>query len=174
RSISQVYTVGLSPEINNDIAINATNTGGPAGLISTIHVDSLDGTNETFVTDASRKNLRTATASGFENPSLDDSAWIAANVQGKAGMAPWGAISLPPALDLTQSNWIWTNESTNAAVTTPVGNRAFRKTIQSPYGKGVVCAKVVLTTDNGYTVYANCRSLGSGSDYTATRVYSPN
>ncbi|KAK0486835.1 lectin [Armillaria luteobubalina] len=171
-SASQVYTVGLSPEIDNVIAINATNTGGPAGLIATIHVDYLDGTSETFVTDASWKTLKTATASGFENPSLDDSSWIAANVQGKAGMAPWGAISLPPALDLTQSNWIWTNESTNAAVTTPVGNRAFRKTIQSPYGKGAVCAKVVLTTDNGYTVYANGQSLGSGSDYTAAQAYS--
>ncbi|KAK0432656.1 lectin [Armillaria borealis] len=171
-STSQVYTVGLSPEIDNVIAINATNTGGPAGLIATIQVDYLDGTSETFVTDASWKTLQTATASGFENPSLDDSAWTAANVQGKAGMAPWGAISLPPALDLTQSNWIWTNESTNAAVTTPVGNRAFRKTIQSPYGKGAVCAKVVLTTDNGYTVYANGQNLGSGSDYTTAQAYS--
>ncbi|KAK0202315.1 lectin [Desarmillaria ectypa] len=171
-STSQVYTVGLSPEIDNVIAINATNTGGPAGLIATIHVDYLDGTSETFVTDASWKTLRTPTADGFGNPSLDDSAWIAASVQGKAGMAPWGTIALPPALDLTQSNWIWTNETPNAAVTAPVGNRAFRKTIQSPYGKGAVCAKIVLTTDNGYTVYANGQSLGSGSDYTTAQAYS--
>ncbi|KAK0432665.1 lectin [Armillaria borealis] len=148
-STSQVYTVGLSPEIDNVIAINATNTGGPAGLIATIHVDCLDGTSETFVTDASWKTLRTATASDFENPSLDKSAWVTAS-----------------------SNWIWTNESSNAAVTTPVGNRAFRKTTQSPYGKGAVCAKVVLTTDNSYTVYANGQNLGSGSDYTAAKAYS--
>ncbi|KAK0188341.1 lectin [Armillaria mellea] len=148
-SASQVYTVGLSPEIDNVIAINATNTGGPAGLIATIHVDYLDGTSETFITDASWKTLTTATASGFENPSLDDSAWIAAN-----------------------SSWIWTNESANAAITTPVGNRAFRKTIQSPYGKAAVCAKMVLTTDNGYTLYANGQNLGSGSDYTAAQAYS--
>ncbi len=56
-----------------------------------------------------------------------------------------GNIPLPPTLILMQSNWIWTNESFNMAVTMPVGNRVFRKTIQS-YGKGAVCAKVVLTT----------------------------
>ncbi|SJL05340.1 uncharacterized protein ARMOST_08707 [Armillaria ostoyae] len=50
--------------------------------------------------------------------------------------------------------------STNTAVTTPVGIRAFRKTIQSPYGKGAVCTKVVITTDNGYSIYANGQTLG--------------
>ncbi|PBK87084.1 hypothetical protein ARMGADRAFT_1034982 [Armillaria gallica] len=65
-------------------------------LIASIHVDYLDGTGETFVTDASWKTLRTATASDFENPSLDDSAWIATNVQGKAGMAPWGTSPFHP------------------------------------------------------------------------------
>ncbi|SJL05339.1 uncharacterized protein ARMOST_08706 [Armillaria ostoyae] len=64
-STSQVYTVGLNSEIDNVIAINATNTGGPAGLIATIHIDYLDGASKTFVTDASWKTLRTATASGF-------------------------------------------------------------------------------------------------------------
>ncbi|PBK58332.1 hypothetical protein ARMSODRAFT_1028334 [Armillaria solidipes] len=86
-STSKVHTTGLNPEIDNVIAINATNTGGPAGLIATIHVDYLDGTSKI----------------------LDNLAWIAANVQSNAGMAPWGAIFLPPALDLMQSNWIWTN-----------------------------------------------------------------
>ncbi|KAK0501856.1 hypothetical protein EDD18DRAFT_1101567 [Armillaria luteobubalina] len=84
-SASQVYTVGLSPEIDNVIAIDATNTGGPTGLIATIHVDYLDGTSETFVTDVSWKTLKTATASGFETPSLDDSSCIAANVEGRRG-----------------------------------------------------------------------------------------
>ncbi|KAK0224431.1 hypothetical protein EDD85DRAFT_755433, partial [Armillaria nabsnona] len=135
-----------------------------------IRANYLDGTGETFVTDVSWKTLRTVTASSFENPDFDDSAWITVNVQGKAGIAPWGTISLPPALDLTQSNWICTNESTNAAVT---GKRAFRKTVQSPYGKGAVCAKVVLTTyDDGYAVYANGQSLDSGSDYIAAQAYS--
>ncbi|KAG7443901.1 lectin [Guyanagaster necrorhizus] len=170
-STSQVYTVGLNPEIDNVIAVNATNTGGPAGLIATLLVDYLDGTTETFVTDASWKTLKTPTVDGFENPSLDDSAWIAANVQGPAGMAPWGAISLPPALDLTQSDWIWTNE-TDSAGNAPIGSRAFRKTIISPYGKGAVCAKVVMTTDNAYTLYANGQSIGSGSDYTSAQAYS--
>lgn len=143
---AQAYTIGLNPDIDNVIAINATNTGGPAGLLAAIQVDYLDGTSETFVTDASWKTLQTPTASGFESPSLDDSAWVSANVEGPVGTAPWGAVPLPPALDLTQSNWIWTNESSNAAINAPIGNRAFRKTIDSSCGRKAVCAKVVLTT----------------------------
>ncbi|KAK0432669.1 hypothetical protein EV421DRAFT_1910778 [Armillaria borealis] len=142
-STSQVYTVGLSPEIDNVIAINATNTGGPAGLIATIHVDYLDGTS---------------TPTRLGRP---------CERQLQAALRTPASTTRRGLQRTSRSSWIWTNESTSAAVTTPVGNRAIRKTIQSPYGKGAVCAKVVLTTDNGYAVYANGQNLGSGSDYTA-------
>ncbi|PBK78496.1 hypothetical protein ARMSODRAFT_1078037 [Armillaria solidipes] len=118
-SSAQVYTVGLNPESDNVIAVNGTNTGGPAGLIATVLVDYTDGTTETFVTDESWKTLKSAPPSGFANPSL------------------------ALAFDITQSNWIWTNE-TNSAGNAPVGHRAFRKTVTSPYGKEAVCAKVVI------------------------------
>ncbi|PBK78494.1 lectin [Armillaria solidipes] len=170
-SSAQVYTVGLNPEINNVITVNGTNNEGPAGLIATVLVDYSDGTTETFVTDSSWKTLKSSPPAGFANPSLDDSAWIAAVEQGKEGVSPWGQTALPPALDMTQSNWIWTSE-TNSAGDAPAGHRAFRKTITSLYGKGAVCAKVVITADNGYTLYANGQSLGSGGDYRTAQAYS--
>ncbi|SJL00728.1 uncharacterized protein ARMOST_04042 [Armillaria ostoyae] len=136
------------------IAVNGTNTGGPAGLIATVLVDYTDGTTETFVTDESWKTLKSAPPSGFANPSLDDSAWIAAVTQGKDG-----------------EYWIWTNE-TNSAGNAPVGHRAFRKTVTSPYGKEAVCAEVVIAVDNTYTLYANGLSLGSGTDFHTAQAYS--
>ncbi|KAK0196804.1 lectin [Armillaria mellea] len=168
-STAQVYTVGLNPESDNVISVNGTNTAGPAALIATILVDYADGTTETFVSDASWKTLKSAPPAGFANPSLDDSAWIAAVVQGKEGVSPWGQTTLPPALDLTQSNWIWTGE-TDSTGNAPIGHRAFRKTVTSPYGKGAVYP--TLYSDNAYTLYANGQSLGSGTDFTTAQAYS--
>ncbi|KAK0196813.1 lectin [Armillaria mellea] len=170
-STAQVYTVGLNPESNNVIAVNSTNAGGPAGLIATVLVDYADGTSTIFVTDSSWKTLKSASPAGFANPSSDDSAWIAAVEQGKEGVSPWGQTALPPVLDMTQSNWIRTRE-TDSAGNAPVGHRAFRKTINSMYGKVAVCAKVIITADNGYTLYANGQSLGSGGNYHTAQAYS--
>ncbi|KAK0480606.1 lectin [Armillaria novae-zelandiae] len=168
---AQVYTVGLKRKSKNVIAINATNTGGPAGMIATVLVDYSDDSTETFVTDASWKTLKSVPPSEFANPRLDDSSWIPASEEGKDGVDPWHQTSLPPVLDITQSNWIWTSE-TDSAGNAPIGHRAFRKTITSPTGKCAVCAKVVLTVDNAYTVYANGESLGSGTDFHTAQAYS--
>lgn len=168
---AQVYTVALKRKSKNVIAVNATNTGGPAGMTATVLVDYSDDSTETFVTDASWKTLQSVPPLEFANPRLDDSSWIAASEEGKNGVGPWGPTSLPPALDITQSNWIWTNE-TDSSGNAPVGHRAFRKTITSPIGKCAVCAKVVLTVDNTYTLYANGESLGSGADYHTAQAYS--
>ncbi len=113
-------------------------------MTATVLVDYSDNSTETFVTDASWKTLQSVPPVGFANPGLDDSSWIAASEEGKNGVGPWGPTSLPPALDITQSNWIWTNE-TDSSGNAPIGHRAFRKTITSPIGKCAVCAKVVLT-----------------------------
>ncbi|KAK0220200.1 lectin [Armillaria fumosa] len=168
---AQVYTVGLKRKSKNGIAINATNTGGPAGMIATVLVDYSDSSTETFVTDASWKTTKSVPPPELASPRLDDSSWMAASEEGKDGIAPWGQTSLPPALDITQSNWIWTKE-TDSAGNAPIGHRAFRKTITSPSGKCAVCAKVVLAVHNAYTVYANGASLGSGTDFHIAQAYS--
>ncbi|KAK0239822.1 lectin [Armillaria nabsnona] len=153
----QIYTIRLNPEINNVITVNGTNTGGPAGLIATVLIDYSDGTTETFVTDLSWKTLKSSPPAEFANPSLNNPAWIAAVKQGKESVSPWGQTALPPMLDMMQSNWIWTSK-TNSAGDAPTGHRAFRKTITS--------------LNNGYTLYANGQSLGSGGDYHAAQAYS--
>lgn len=140
-------------------------------MIAVVLVDYSDDSTETFVTDASWKTLKSVPPLEFANPRLDDSSWIAASEEGKDGVAPWGLTSLPPALDITHSNWIWTSE-TDSAGNAPIGHRAFRKTITSPVGKCAVCAKVLVTVDNTYTVYANGESLGSGADFHTAQVYS--
>ncbi len=99
-----MYTIGLKRKSKNVIAVNATNTGGPAGMTATVLVDYSDNSTETFVTDASWKTLQSVPPVGFANPGLDDSSWIAASEEGKNGVGPWGPTSLPPALDITQSN----------------------------------------------------------------------
>lgn len=125
------------------MAVNASNVEGAAALIGVIYVEYTDGTSDNFNTDASWKTLRTATPSGFQNPGISDYTWISASQQGLEGVAPWGNTTLPYLLDLTQANWIWTNENVKGVA--PVGARAFRKTVTQPCGKQPVCAKVVIT-----------------------------
>ncbi|KAK0239816.1 hypothetical protein EDD85DRAFT_788043 [Armillaria nabsnona] len=70
---TQVYTIGLKQKLKNDIAVNATNTGGPTGMIATVLIDYSDNSTETFVTDASWKTLQSVPPVRFTNPRLDDS-----------------------------------------------------------------------------------------------------
>ncbi|KAK0460147.1 uncharacterized protein EV420DRAFT_1763087 [Desarmillaria tabescens] len=150
------YTAGLQPENDNVFAIAVNNTvGDAASLIATILVDYKDGTTETIITDSTWKTLRTVPPSGWTNPSFDDASWGNA-VSIMAGTStPWGQpFVLPPAVNVMGTRRIWTNE-TDAQQAAPVGHRPFRKTITSPYGKAAVCGKVVITTDNAYTLYVN-------------------
>lgn len=140
------YTVALRPTGLNVFAVSGTNVppGGPAAIIAAILVMYSDGTSETIVTDATWKTLRSAPPAGFQQPGFDDSTWIASNTQGLDGVAPWGQTAIPPALDLTQSNWVWTSEVATGADSAPIAARPFRKTILTPAGKCAVCATVVI------------------------------
>ncbi len=189
---AQVYTVAMNAEGDNVIAVNATNVppGGPAGVIATVLVEYSDGSSETFVTDSSWKTLQGATSAGFQSIATDDDGWNSATEQGADGVLPWGPTALPPALDLTQAEWIWTNEVVNGAA--PVGSRAFRKTIEAPCDKVPVCSKIVITayvppslglkkminvflllkySDNEYTLYVNGNEIGSGNNFGVAQAY---
>ncbi|KAF4608154.1 hypothetical protein EYR40_000498 [Pleurotus pulmonarius] len=88
-STANAYTIpNLLPTLNT-FAVNATNDVGSAGLIATIFITYLDGSNETIVTDGSWKATETI-PQGFELPTFDDSDWPNANVVGAYGIAPWG------------------------------------------------------------------------------------
>lgn len=167
---AQVCTAALKSEQPNVFAVSATNTGGPAGIIATILIEYTDGTSDKIVTDTTWKTFVGPVPAGFQNPSFDDSAWTASVAQGADGVAPWGLTTIPPALDVSQTQWIWTSELSGGNA--PIATRPFRKTITSPYGKCAVCAKVVISVDNGYTLYANGAAIGSGGNFGAAQYYS--
>ncbi|PBK85492.1 hypothetical protein ARMGADRAFT_1036254 [Armillaria gallica] len=168
-----VYTAGLQPENKNVFAIAGTNTvGDAASLIATILVDYSDGTTETIVTDNTWKTLQTPPPSGWTSASFNDSAWLNATLIQAGTSTPWSQpFVLPPAVNVTGTRDIWTNE-TNAQGIAPVGHRPFRKTISSPYGKAAVCGKVFVTADDAYTLYVNGDNIGSAEDWTSMEVYS--
>ncbi|PBK60159.1 hypothetical protein ARMSODRAFT_982516 [Armillaria solidipes] len=166
-----VYTAGLYPDSKNVFGISVSNTVGSAGLIATILVDYTDGTTETIVTDSTWKTLKSVAPGGWTSPSFDDSAWIAADVEGSSTASPWGTPRLPPAINMTTAAWLQTNEDVSSG-SAPRGHRPFRKTFTSPYGKAAVCGKVVLSVEDSYTLYVNGKTIGTGSGWTAMQAYS--
>ncbi|PFH45076.1 carbohydrate-binding module family 67 protein [Amanita thiersii Skay4041] len=164
---SQEYCVRLDP-FCNVFAVRATNAGAtpnPAGVLAAIQITYTDGFTETIVSDT---NWRAHTDTvGFEQVSFDDSSWQRAVVQKNAGDAPYGNIPLPaapPPLTLNGANWIWTNE-VDSAGNAPIGNRAFRKTIAIPNGLRATSGTIIISADNGYTLYVNGKMIGSGGDW---------
>ncbi|KAK0229318.1 hypothetical protein EDD85DRAFT_957724 [Armillaria nabsnona] len=106
--------------------------GDAASLIATILVDYSDSTTETIVTDNTWKTLQTVPPSGWTSASFNDSAWLNATLIQAGTSTPWlQPFVLPPAVNVTGTRDIWTNE-TNAQGIAPVGHRPFRKTITSP------------------------------------------
>ena len=143
--LSYVFTVGLDPEGHNTVAIAGGNVDGPAGLIGTILVDYSDGTTETIVTDETWKTLKADPPGGWTSPNYNDTAWTTAVSEGPTESTPWKSPPLPPALNMTGVHWIQTNESVSSGSANGLGQRPFRKTITSPYGKAAVCGKIVLS-----------------------------
>jgi putative membrane-bound dehydrogenase-like protein len=72
----------------NVLAIQATNQGGPAGVIARLHVRTADRKDLYVITDQHTKITQKA-PKGWETVRFDDSAWFDAIVLGEAGMAPW-------------------------------------------------------------------------------------
>lgn len=76
------------------IAVDAFNTGGPAGLIATIALnDGICGSTSRYTTDNSWKYSFTVPAH-FEQPFYNDYNWPNAIVEGPYGMSPWGNVPI--------------------------------------------------------------------------------
>ena len=73
----------------NVLAVSATNSTGPAGLLAWLSVRRTSGTRITVVTDASWRTSNRKHA-GWAGAGFDDSAWPKAKVLGPLGMGPWG------------------------------------------------------------------------------------
>ncbi|KIK56121.1 hypothetical protein GYMLUDRAFT_230410, partial [Collybiopsis luxurians FD-317 M1] len=79
------------------IALNATNIGGPAGLLVDAVVTYTDGTTSTIVSDGSWRASTTGVPDGFQDLSFDDSTWPLVKTQGGNGIPPWGTIQISGA-----------------------------------------------------------------------------
>ncbi|TFK32500.1 hypothetical protein BDQ12DRAFT_716373 [Crucibulum laeve] len=91
---AQRWVVNFPPTSTVVIAVYAENTGGPAGLLAAVELESCDCTDNTFlVTDGSWKTTN-GVPSGFIAPGFNDAAWSAARVEGPFGSAPWGQTTI--------------------------------------------------------------------------------
>ncbi|KAJ7491253.1 lectin [Mycena latifolia] len=73
------------------------------------------------------------------------------------------------ALDFSASQWIWTNDVSGGVA--PIGSRAFRKDFTAPLGKTPVRADIIMTVDNGLTLYVNGAEVGTGEDFTVAERF---
>ncbi|KAJ7771619.1 lectin [Mycena metata] len=80
-------------------------------------------------------------------------------------------IASAAALDFGASQWIWTNEVTQPGGNAPIGARAFRKDFTPPLGKTPAKADIIMTVDNGLTLYVNGGQVGTGGDFTVAERF---
>ncbi|KIK56122.1 hypothetical protein GYMLUDRAFT_174646, partial [Collybiopsis luxurians FD-317 M1] len=79
------------------IAFNATNTGGPAGLLVSALVTYTDGSTSPIISDGSWRASTGGIPGGFQNLSFDDSTWALVVTEGGNGVSPWGNIQISGA-----------------------------------------------------------------------------
>lgn len=105
---AQSYPVTFQPG-KNVVAFQATNAGGPAGLLAQITEGSnITGSSATW-------KVSTSAPAGWEQPGFDDSSWSAAIDEGSYGSSPWfnGVANMANG---TPAHWIWTNDSNNTPI----------------------------------------------------------
>ncbi|KAK0222287.1 hypothetical protein IW262DRAFT_1296853 [Armillaria fumosa] len=71
------------------------------------------------------------------------------------------ARSVAPVLDFSNSTWIWTGEETIQDDVVPAVVRPFRNSIPSSSTKCPVCATIIISCDNTYSLFVNGREIGS-------------
>ncbi|KAK0492273.1 hypothetical protein EDD18DRAFT_1465467 [Armillaria luteobubalina] len=78
--------------------------------------------------------------------------------------------AVAPTLDFSTSTWIWTGEQA-ANYNAPVGVRPFRKAIPSSSTKCPVCATIIISSDDLYSIVVNGNQIGAGNGYKRSAVY---
>ncbi|PBK95905.1 hypothetical protein ARMGADRAFT_1077413 [Armillaria gallica] len=79
------------------------------------------------------------------------------------------ARAVAPTLDFSGSTWIWTGEQNGNSA--PVGVRPFRKAIPSSNTKCPVCATIIISCDDLYSIVVNGNQIGAGNGYRNSAVY---
>ncbi|KAJ7440141.1 hypothetical protein FB451DRAFT_1300724 [Mycena latifolia] len=162
---AQMFSAALNASTNtlSVLAANKANAGGPApGFLAAIQVKYSDGSGETVVSDSSW-GVSAFIPSDFPTPS-DTSPFASAASAAPFGSGVWGssvtiASADPNTPTLSASSWIWS--TSNAASTAAVGTVGFRKTVASPSGKSATSALIVITVDNGFSLYVNGKYVGA-------------
>ncbi|KAG6839358.1 hypothetical protein C0991_003367, partial [Blastosporella zonata] len=172
---SQKFIASLDPGSNlftvraTNLADVSTQGDSPAGLLAAIQITFSDGTTTIITSDASWRSTNTI-PTNFQLPSLDDSSWAAASIIAQYGSGPWGSsVALPsadasPTISFKDSAWIWSSEA--GPPSAPPQPRAFRKTVSTPSGKTLKSALLLLTVDDGFTLYVNGALVGASPDET--------
>ncbi|KAK0492278.1 hypothetical protein EDD18DRAFT_1413548, partial [Armillaria luteobubalina] len=75
-------------------------------------------------------------------------------------------------LDFSESTWVWTGEQNGADHNVaPVGIRPFRKAVPSSSIKCLVCATIIISCDDSYSIFVNGKEIGAGIGYLTSAVY---
>ncbi|PBK87483.1 hypothetical protein ARMGADRAFT_456597 [Armillaria gallica] len=76
------------------------------------------------------------------------------------------ARAIAPTLDFYNSTWIWTGEKPM-----PLGVRPFRKTLPASRRKCPVCATILISSDDTYSIVVNGAAIRSGNGWRQPAVY---
>ncbi|KAK0228029.1 lectin [Armillaria fumosa] len=80
--------------------------------------------------------------------------------------------AVDPTLDFSGSTWIWTGEQNGADNDdAPAGVRPFRKVIPSSSTKCPVCATIIISCDDTYSIVVNGKEIGASNGYHTSAVY---
>ncbi|PBK60140.1 hypothetical protein ARMSODRAFT_982500 [Armillaria solidipes] len=82
------------------------------------------------------------------------------------------ARAVEPTLEFSGSTWIWTGKQNAAANDdAPAGVRPFREAIPSSSTKCPVCATIIISCDDSYSIVVNGKEIGAGNGYHTSAVY---
>jgi hypothetical protein len=156
-------------------AASGSLNSSPAGVLVAIQLTYSDGTTDSIVSDTAWR-ASTSVPGGYQTPTFDDSSWPPAVEEGPYGASAWGSVTIPttpPTFNLTNAtNWIWTNEAPNAAISAPVGSRPFRLTWTPPPGQTARTATISICADDEYVFFINGNVVAGGYVYHVPQQFS--
>ncbi|KAJ7838835.1 hypothetical protein B0H13DRAFT_2367191 [Mycena leptocephala] len=133
-------------------AASGSLNSSPAGVLVAIQLTYSDGTTDSIVSDTAWR-ASASVPDGYQTPTYDP--------------------TTPPTFNLTNAtNWIWTNEAPNAAISAPMGSRPFRLTWTPPSGQTAKSATISICADDEYVFFINGNVVAGGYVYHVPQQFS--
>ncbi|KAJ7669239.1 hypothetical protein DFH06DRAFT_1321269 [Mycena polygramma] len=159
----QLLSAALNASANTFavLAVNNIVAGGQApGFLAAIQVEYIDGSGDSFVSDASW-GVSAIIPPAFPTVSMSDASHFgAATIVGSFGSGSWGNVTVPLTPSnlpsLAGSTWIWSTSTAATGATT--GTVGFRKTVSTPSAQS---AQILVAADNGFLLYVNGQYIGA-------------